>query len=121
MRYDSIVDIFLYSASFSIGYTKMKHIKKIPIISSSDFKTFNSDGSMKHGIIKAFLKTCDIDVEDMLSGKIQIEDYSMVLVLHPALIEQLKRMRTVKALVSCQFRTHGHYAIAIPYKGLINA
>ena len=95
---------------------KHKFKKHIPTITHLDFQAFNADGSPKKGVIKAFLKTVNLDIEDMLAGKIKVEEYELQLVLHPDIVDMFKRERTIRVLLSCQFREYGHYAIAVLFK-----
>ena len=102
---------------------KPRHNKNkiIPIITHEDFQAFNTDGSLKKGIIKAFLKEMNIDVQDAIYNTIRIEDYHLNLILSPEIKEELKRVKNVHCLISCQFREYGHYAIAIPFTEKQNA
>jgi hypothetical protein len=101
---------------------KPRHNKNkiIPTITHEDFQAFNPDGSLKKGIIKAFLKETDIDVQDAIYSAIKIEEYNLILILHPEIKEDLKKTRSVHCLISCQFREYGHYAIAIPFHSDVN-
>lgn len=89
--------------------------KTIPIITHEDFQAFNADGSLKKGIIKAFLKEQVIDAQDACFPTIKIEDYHLILVLHPDVKTFLQREKEMHCLVSCQFREYGHYAIVVPF------
>ena len=89
--------------------------KIIPTITHDDFQAFNADGSLKKGIIKAFLCEKTIDAHDASFNTIKIEDYHLILILHPDVKTYLQREKEMHCLVSCQFREYGHYAIVVPF------
>lgn len=96
---------------------KPKHSRNkiIPTITHEDFQAFNADGSLKKGIIKAFLCEKTIDAQDACFNNIKIEDYHLILILHPDVKAKLQKEKEMHCLVSCQFREYGHYAIVVPF------
>jgi len=94
---------------------KAKSIKKPTIITYNDFQAYSDNGALKQDIIKAFLCEKNISAHEAIDQKIRIEEYDLILILHPDIKDQLKRQHEIKCLISCQFRQQGHYAIAIPF------
>ena len=93
-----------------------RHKKKQTPPTIADFQAFNSDGSLKHGIIKAFLIRETVSSYDAMDRKISLSDYkNLNLILDDAVVEYLKENREADCIISVQFRQHGHYAIAKLY------
>ena len=97
------------------GASAMTHILKP--ITYKDFKAFKPDGSLHSDIIKAFLIRERVYVEDAIKHTITVSDYhGLTLICDPEVLDNLKKQSYVDCLVSVQFRSSGHYAIAKMYQ-----
>lgn len=86
-------------------------------ITYKDFKAFKPDGSLHSDIIKAFLIRERVYAEDAAHKQITISDYkNLILLCDPEVLDNLKKQSYVDCLVSVQFRSSGHYAIAKMYQ-----
>lgn len=94
-----------------MNHIQNKNLKHRPI-TYKDFRVFNKDGSLKKGVIKAYLKDMEITITEFQYDKIQIDGQWVEPILHPEALKELKEKGKIKAIVSVQFRQCGHYAIA---------